>query len=128
MATLVGSTGLVAGRARATDRVGTGPPMAGGIQIARFGTTPGGHLGDQVANHIGRVSAHHRAGHLAVLLRQRSESSRPVDVGAVLDGYHGDQVPLVINTVDHAIIAAASAMKPFKTELQRLADAVRAGG
>ena len=53
MATLVGSTGLVAGRARATDRVGTGPPMAGGIQIARFSTTPGGHLGDQVANHIG---------------------------------------------------------------------------
>jgi hypothetical protein len=24
-----------------------------GTQIARFGTTPGGHLGDHLANHIG---------------------------------------------------------------------------
>jgi hypothetical protein len=24
-----------------------------GIQISRFGTTPGGHLGDQIADHIG---------------------------------------------------------------------------
>jgi hypothetical protein len=24
-----------------------------GTQIARFGTTPGGHLGDQLADHIG---------------------------------------------------------------------------
>jgi len=23
------------------------------MQIARFGTAPGGHIGDQVANHIG---------------------------------------------------------------------------
>ena len=65
---------------------------------------------------------------LAVRLRGRSKSSWPVDVGAVLDGYDGDQALLVIDAVDHAIIPAACAMKSLKAEFQRLADAVRAGG
>jgi hypothetical protein len=62
-----------------------------------------------------------------VSLRERSELSWPVDVGAVLDGYDSDQSLLVINAVDHAIIPAACAMKSLHAELQGLADAVWAG-
>ncbi len=76
--------------------------------------------------HIARLSPCPK--HLVTPVRERSEWSRPVDVGAVLDGYDGDQAPLVINTVDHAVIAASGAMKSFEAEFQRLADAVRAGG
>ncbi len=50
--------------------------------------------------HIARLSPCPK--HLVTPVRERSEWSRPVDVGAVLDGYDGDHAPLVVNTVDHA--------------------------
>ncbi len=61
-------------------------------------------------------------------LRERSELSWPVDVGAVLDGYDGDQALLAVDAVDHAVIPAACALKSLKAELQQLAGAVRASG
>jgi hypothetical protein len=45
------SSPLIGGSGR---RLTAGPGHARtGIQIARFGTTPGGYLGDQVADHNG---------------------------------------------------------------------------
>jgi hypothetical protein len=39
----------------------------------------------------------------------------------VLDGDDGDQAPLVVNAVDHAVIAAPGAVEALQAELQRLA-------
>jgi hypothetical protein len=66
------------------------------------------------------------AKHLAVQWRERSGSSRPVDIGAVLDSHHGDQAPLAVNAVDHAIIAAAGACRPARQSLSGLPTEVRA--
>jgi len=57
-----------------------------------------------------------------------SELSRSVDVGAVFDGQDGDQVELVVDAVDHAVVAAPGAVQPGQAELERLADPVRIGG
>jgi hypothetical protein len=43
-------------------------------------------------------------------------SKRPwsVNVGAVFDRDHGDPALVIVNTVDHAVITTASAVKPLK--------------
>src|SRR5215472_17317942 len=53
---------------------------------------------------------------------------RPVDVGAMLDGHDVDPVVLVVDAVDHPVVAAAGTLQPRQPELQRLADAPRIGG
>ena len=59
---------------------------------------------------------------------QFSELSRSVDVGAVFDGQDGDQMALVVDAVDHAVVAAPGAVQPGEAELERLADPVGIGG
>jgi len=56
-----------------------------------------------------------------------SEFSRSVNVGAVFDGQDSDQVALVVDAVDHAVVAAPGAMQPGEAELERLADPVGIG-
>src|SRR5271166_1212027 len=57
-----------------------------------------------------------------------SELSRSVDVGAVFDGQDSDHVTLVVDAVDHAVVAAPGAVQPGQAELEWLADPVRIGG
>ena len=57
-----------------------------------------------------------------------SEFPRSVNVGAVFDSQDCDQVALVVDAVDHTIIAAPGAVQPGEAELERLADPVRIGG
>jgi hypothetical protein len=45
----------------------------------------------------------------------------------VFDGYDSDQVLLVVEAVDDAIISAACAVKALEAQLQWFADAMRAG-
>jgi len=66
-----------------------------------------------------------RGAHPLLPLRARSELSRPVDVRAMLDGYDGDLPKVVVDAVDHPVVAPASATEPLKAELQRLAGTVR---
>lgn len=61
-------------------------------------------------------------------LRARSEPARPVKVGAVLDRHDSDPAPVIVDTVDDAVVAAARAVKPLKAQLQWLADTIRARG
>jgi len=46
----------------------------------------------------------------------------------VLDGDDVDAMLGVVDAVDHAVVAASSAVQPFEVELQRFADAWRVGG
>ena len=47
-----------------------------------------------------------------------------VDVGAVFDGHDVDAAVLVVDTVDHPVVAPAGAVQPFEPELERLAGSV----
>ena len=51
-----------------------------------------------------------------------------VDVGAVFDGHDVDAAVLVVDAVDHPVVAAAGAVQPVEPELERRAGAVRVGG
>jgi hypothetical protein len=46
----------------------------------------------------------------------------------VLDGHDVDPSVLVVDAVDHPVVAPAGAVQPIEPELQWLADTVRAGG
>src|SRR5271167_842003 len=63
------------------DRSGDQPTigsMCSGVQITQCGVTSGGHLGDQVADHIGSVRSAPAEGRL----RSVTRSLPPLDVGA----------------------------------------------
>ena len=60
--------------------------------------------------------------------RVSSDLARSVDVRPVLDGHNGHLRGVVIDAVDDAVVAAASAVKPLKTELEWLTDAIRVLG
>jgi hypothetical protein len=57
-----------------------------------------------------------------------SEMPWSIDVGAVLDGHDVDPAVLVVDAVDHPVVAPADAVQPVEPELERLADLVRVGG
>jgi hypothetical protein len=57
-----------------------------------------------------------------------SELTRPVRVGAVLDGHDGDGAEIVVDAGDHPGVAAPGAMQSGKAELEWLADATGALG
>src|SRR5215831_12168107 len=59
---------------------------------------------------------------------QESDATRPVNVGAVLDRHDRDRAEVVVNAVDHPVVAAAGAMQSGKAELERLADPPRGLG
>ncbi len=44
----------------------------------------------------------------------RSERPRSVNVGAVFNSYYGDPALVIVDTVDHAVITTASAVKPVE--------------
>jgi len=46
----------------------------------------------------------------------------------VLDGHDVDAAALVVDAVDHPLVAPAGAVQPVEPELERPADAVRVGG
>jgi hypothetical protein len=46
----------------------------------------------------------------------------------VLDGQDVNAAVLVVDAVDHPVVAAPGAVQPVEPELERLADSVRAGG
>lgn len=52
--------------------------------------------------------------HPAMRLWARSEWPRSVNAGAVFDGYDNDLALVIADTVGHAVIATASAMKPLE--------------
>jgi hypothetical protein len=57
-----------------------------------------------------------------------SELTRPVHVGPVLDGHNCDGAKIVVNPVDHPVVAAPGAVQSGEAELQRLADSARGLG
>src|ERR1017187_3403448 len=57
-----------------------------------------------------------------------SELPWSVDVGAVFDGHDVDAAVLVVDAIDHPVIAAAGAVQPVEPELKRAAHPARAGG
>ena len=57
-----------------------------------------------------------------------SESARPVHVGAVLDGNNLDPLTLIVDAVDHPVVATARAVQAFKPWLKRLASPTRVTG
>src|SRR5215813_4973321 len=52
---------------------------------------------------------------------QESDATRPVNIGAVLDRHDRERAEVVVNAVDHPVVAAAGAMQSGKAELERLA-------
>src|ERR1022692_4251421 len=58
--------------------------------------------------------------------RRLSELPWSVDVGAMFDGHDVDTAVLVVDTVDHPVVAAAGTVQPVEPELERLADPVLA--
>ena len=53
---------------------------------------------------------------------------RPVHVGAGLDRHDRDGAEVVVNAVDHPVVATPGAVQSGKAELQRLADSARGLG
>ena len=49
---------------------------------------------------------------------------RSVDVGAVLDGHDVDTAVLVVDAVDHPVVAALGAVQPFEPKLEWLSHTV----
>ncbi len=45
----------------------------------------------------------------------------------MLDGHDIDSVTVVVDAVDHPVVAAAGGVQPVKPKLERLADPVRVG-
>ena len=81
------------------------------------------------ASRIRSPAVRYRRGTSAIAAdRPASELPWSVDVGAVLDGHDVDPAVLVVDTVDHPIIAPAGAVQPVEPEPERLADPVRVGG
>ena len=58
----------------------------------------------------------------------RSVLACPIHVGAVLDGHDRDGAKIVVNAVNHPVVAAAGAVQSGKAELQRLAGPARVLG
>ncbi len=61
--------------------------------------------------HPGRVTRYRNA------FLGYSELPRPVDVGAVLDSHNIDSAPLVVDTVDHSVVATVGTVQPLQAEL-----------
>src|SRR6516165_4909450 len=63
--------------------------------------------------------------HLSAICREAPLGMpRPVDVRAVLDGHDVDPTAVIIDAVDHPVVAAAGAVQPLESQLERLADPV----
>ena len=59
--------------------------------------------------------------------KRLSEFSRSVNVGTVFDSQNSDQVALVVDAVDHAVVASPGAVQTGEAELELLADPVGIG-
>src|SRR5205823_1531668 len=88
-------------------------------QISMTGRVRPQHLPNAGSSHA-RIATSHRGGSCSKL-------AWPVDVGAVLDGHHVDAAALVVNAVNHPVVAAAGAVQTLQPEPEWLAGPVRAG-
>src|SRR6266568_5542021 len=59
------------------------------------------------------------------MARRCSQLAWPVDVGTVLDSYHVDPAAVVVDAVDHPLVAAAGTVQALEPKLERLTHPVR---